>query len=38
VTTDYRNVLGEVVAKRFPDRPLSEVFPGLSYDPIGLMT
>ena len=37
VTTDYRNVLGEVVAKRFPDRSLAEVFPGLSYDPIGLM-
>ena len=37
VTTDYRNVLGEVVGSRFPDRPLSEVFPGLAYRPLGLM-
>jgi uncharacterized protein (DUF1501 family) len=37
VTTDYRNVLGEVVAKRFPDRSLTDVFPGLTYEPIGLM-
>jgi uncharacterized protein (DUF1501 family) len=37
VTTDYRNVLGEVVAKRFPDRPLGEVFPGLQHQPLGLM-
>ena len=37
VTTDYRNVLGEVVASRFPDRPLGEVFPSLAYRPLGLM-
>ena len=37
VTTDYRDVLGEIVAKRFPDRPLGEVFPGLSPRPLGLM-
>jgi uncharacterized protein (DUF1501 family) len=37
VTTDYRNVLGEVVSRRFPDRPLGEVFPGLTYRPLGLM-
>lgn len=37
VTTDYRNVLGEVVASRFPDRSLPEVFPGLSYAPLGVM-
>jgi uncharacterized protein (DUF1501 family) len=37
VTTDYRNVLGEIVARRFPDRPLGQVFPGLSYRPLGLM-
>jgi uncharacterized protein (DUF1501 family) len=37
VTTDYRNVLGEIVARRFPDRPLGQVFPGLSYRPVGLM-
>ena len=37
VTTDYRNVFGEVVARRFPDRSLASVFPGLSYRPLGLM-
>jgi uncharacterized protein (DUF1501 family) len=37
VTTDHRNVLGEIVARRFPDRPLGQVFPGLSYRPVGLM-
>jgi uncharacterized protein (DUF1501 family) len=37
VTTDYRNVLGEIVSTRFPDRPLGEVFPGLTYRPLGLM-
>ena len=26
VTTDYRNVLGEVVGKRFPDRSVTKVF------------
>jgi uncharacterized protein (DUF1501 family) len=38
VTTDYRNVLGEVVTRRFPDRSVAAVFPGLSYAPVGLMT
>ncbi|RYU10618.1 DUF1501 domain-containing protein [Nocardioides iriomotensis] len=37
VTTDYRNVLGEVVARRFPDRSPTSVFPGLAYRPIGVM-
>ncbi len=37
VTTDYRNVLGEIVSRRFPDRPLGQVFPGLAYRPVGLM-
>ena len=37
VTTDYRNVLGEVVTKRFPSRSLGSVFPGLSYGPVGVM-
>jgi uncharacterized protein (DUF1501 family) len=37
VTTDYRNVLGEVVARRFPDRSPTSVFPGLVYRPIGVM-
>ena len=37
VTTDYRNVLGEVVSRRFPDRSVSGLFPGLSYSPLNLM-
>ncbi len=37
VTTDYRNVLGEVVASRFPSRSATAVFPGLGYRPLGLM-
>jgi uncharacterized protein (DUF1501 family) len=37
VTTDYRNVLGEVVSARFPDRSASSVFPGLVYAPLGVM-
>ena len=37
VTTDYRNVLGEVVTRRFPDRAPTSVFPGLVYRPIGVM-
>jgi uncharacterized protein (DUF1501 family) len=37
VTTDYRNVLGEIVARRFPDRSPSQLFPGLSYSPLGFM-
>jgi uncharacterized protein (DUF1501 family) len=38
VTTDYRNVLGEIVASRFPDRSVAGVFPGLTYSPLGLMS
>jgi len=37
VTTDYRNVLGEVVSRRFPDRSVPSLFPGLSYSPLGFM-
>lgn len=37
VTTDYRNVLGEVITKRFPDRSVGQVFPGLRYRPLGVM-
>ena len=37
VTTDYRNVLAEVITRRFPDRSLAGVFPGLGYTPLGLM-
>jgi len=37
VTTDYRNVLGEVLTTTFPDRSVAGVFPGLSYTPLGVM-
>jgi uncharacterized protein (DUF1501 family) len=37
VTTDYRNVLGEIITRRFPDRSISAVFPGLRYDRPGVM-
>ena len=36
VTTDYRDVLGEVVSNRF-DRSVASVFPGLSHHPLGVM-
>jgi len=36
VTTDYRNVLGEVITRRF-DRSITNVFPGLSYERPGIM-
>jgi uncharacterized protein (DUF1501 family) len=38
VTTDYRQVLGEVVHKRFADKDVSTVFPGIAYDPINVLT
>jgi uncharacterized protein (DUF1501 family) len=37
VTTDYRDVLGEVIGARFPDRSVAGVFPGLSPSPLGIM-
>jgi uncharacterized protein (DUF1501 family) len=37
VTTDYRQVLGEIVNKRFPSKDVTQVFPGLSYAPLGLI-
>jgi uncharacterized protein (DUF1501 family) len=37
VTTDYRNVLGEVVEKRLNRAPTS-VFPGLSYNRLNMLT
>lgn len=37
VTTDYRNVLGEIISKRFPDRSVTALFPGLTYSPLGFM-
>ena len=36
VTTDYRNVLGEVITRTFPSRSLATIFPGLTYSPLGL--
>ena len=33
VTTDYRQVLGEIVNKRFPDKDVSKVFPGIALRP-----
>ncbi|MGZ4456166.1 MAG: DUF1501 domain-containing protein, partial [Nocardioides sp.] len=36
VTTDYRQVLGEVLRSRFPERSLSTVFPGFTVDSAGL--
>ncbi|HET6561878.1 MAG TPA: DUF1501 domain-containing protein [Marmoricola sp.] len=37
VTTDYRQVLGEVVHTRFRDKAVSRVFPGLPYTPLGIL-
>lgn len=36
VTTDYRNVLAEIVKSRF-NRTEASVFPGLTYAPLGVM-
>ncbi|QLQ09460.1 MAG: DUF1501 domain-containing protein [Nocardioidaceae bacterium] len=36
VTTDYRQVLGEIVSKRL-DKSVSKVFPGASYPAIGVL-
>jgi uncharacterized protein (DUF1501 family) len=37
VETDYRRILGEVVHTRFPDKDVTKVFPGISYDPLGIL-
>jgi uncharacterized protein (DUF1501 family) len=37
VTTDYRQVLGEIVSKRFPAKAVSQVFPGLVQQPLGVL-
>jgi uncharacterized protein (DUF1501 family) len=37
VTTDYRQVLGEVVHTRFRDKDVTQVFPGISYKPLGIL-
>ncbi len=36
VTTDYRNVLSEIIASRFPDRSIAQTFPGLSATSVGI--
>ena len=38
VTTDYRQVLGEIVHKRFPDKDVSQVFPDVPFAPLDLLT
>lgn len=37
VTTDYRDVLAEVLRHRFPQRSVAKVFPGLRHSPVGVM-
>jgi uncharacterized protein (DUF1501 family) len=36
VTTDYRQVLAELIHTRFPAKDVTKVFPGISYKPIGV--
>lgn len=38
VTTDYRDVVAEILRSRFPDVSIGSVFPGLVQKPIGMMT
>ncbi|MBA4607169.1 DUF1501 domain-containing protein [Aeromicrobium sp. Marseille-Q0843] len=38
VTTDYRNVLGEILQARFPEVGVGTVFPGLSRTTLGFMS
>ncbi len=37
VTTDFRDVLGEVMEKRLGNANTTQVFPGLSYQPLGML-
>ncbi|CAN5205391.1 DUF1501 domain-containing protein [soil metagenome] len=37
VTTDYRNVIAEILRRRFPLVNTSKVFPGVTYKPVGFM-
>ncbi len=37
VTTDYRQVLGEILVKRHAEKNLSAVFPTLKYNPVGFI-
>ncbi|MBA2694337.1 MAG: DUF1501 domain-containing protein [Actinobacteria bacterium] len=36
VTTDYRSVLWEILARRFPDASLPTIFPGFSPETVGI--
>jgi uncharacterized protein (DUF1501 family) len=38
VTTDYRQILGEIVHRRFPDKDVTKVFPGIGYRPLGVLS
>jgi uncharacterized protein (DUF1501 family) len=38
VTTDYRRVLGELLAKRQGQTRISSVFPTVKYNPMGIVT
>ncbi|MBS4753796.1 DUF1501 domain-containing protein [Nocardioides sp. zg-ZUI104] len=38
VTTDYRDVLAEIVARRFPEISLAEAFPGFKATSVGVTT
>jgi len=37
VTTDYRNVLGEILSKRLGNDALGTIFPGLDYQATGVV-
>jgi uncharacterized protein (DUF1501 family) len=38
VTTDYRQVFAEILAKRFPAKSVHQVFPGLVQKPVGVLS
>ena len=38
VTTDYRNVLGEILSKRLGNPSLASIFPGLDYQAVGVVS
>ncbi len=37
VTTDYRQVLGEILVKRHGEKKFNAIFPTIAYNPLGLM-
>lgn len=38
ITTDYRQVLSEIMVKRHGEENLASVFPALAYQPLGILT